>query len=341
MTMSLFELKDAQGQRYALDGELVRLGRADDNNIVIRDQTISRYHLNFYNREGQLTVENAGSQAGFYLNGNLIRDAAVLNMGDRISIGMRRFEVVSPGGATASPKSESTNARNRIQAGNIPTYESEVRRPNRRLPIYAGLALIVIVGVATQNKDKDKERAPASDNQESLGTGLPTDGFKTETFSQKSITEVQAEARFRESLRDYYNGNFSRALLGFQEALTLSPAHEKASEYVQLAEGRIREQLDTLMKDAERSFLNLQYHRVKNQAGRTLTILSDQVPGYSRRIAQESVSVDSEDSKRPQGQEETLLKIPCDRTRDQALCTRALELIKRSRQKLGEEDMIK
>lgn len=334
--MSLFELKDAQGQRYSLDGELIRLGRADDNNIVIRDQTISRYHLNFYNREGQLTVENAGSQAGFYVNGNLVREAAALNVGDRISIGMRRFEVIGPADAL---RVEGTNARNRIQAGNIPTLDTEVRRPNRRLPIYAGLALIIIVGVATQNNDKKTERAPAND--ESIATALPTDGFKNESFTQKSITEVQAEARFRESLRDYYNGNFSRALLGFQEALTLSPAHEKASEYVQLAEGRIREQLDTLMKDAERSFLNLQYHRVKSQAGRALTVLSDQVPGYSRRIAQESVSTDSEDSKRPQGQEETLLKIPCDRTRDQALCNRALDLIKRSRQKLGEEDMIK
>lgn len=334
--MSLFELRDSQGQRYALKGEVTRMGRADDNDIVLRDQNISRYHLNFYVREGQLTVENAGAQGGFYINGNLIQDATVLAAGDRISIGLRRFEVIAAGTAATS-----TNSARAFSTGTIPlNVESRhTTSSNRRPLLYGGLGLLVIIAVVS---GKSKEtRQPASLKEDVVSTALPTDDFKAESFNQKSLTEVQAESRFRESLRDYYNGNYSRALLGFQEALTLSPSHERAGEYIQLTEGRIREQLDNLLKDAERSYSLLQFHRVKSQAARVLTILSEQVPGYSRRIAQESSSTDLEDTRRPQGQEETLLKIPCDRTNAQEMCTRALDLIKNSRQRLGEEDTLK
>ncbi len=81
----------------------------------------------------------------------------------------------------------------------------------------------------------------------------------------------------------------------------------------------------------------MQYRRSKSQSMKVLSIFTEQIIGYNRKLAQElsttsNLNMDS--------QELSLLKIPCEKTKNQKVCENALDILKRSRQLLGEEDTL-
>jgi len=62
------------------------LGRAGDNDIVVEDTDVSRYHCRFVRRADQYAVEDLGSRNGIFLNG-LRTDQSVLKDGDSLQAG--------------------------------------------------------------------------------------------------------------------------------------------------------------------------------------------------------------------------------------------------------------
>ncbi len=347
--MNSFELRDAQGFKFKIDKEWVRVGRNDDNDIVFRDATVSRYHLNFYIKDGQLIVENAGSQNGFLVNGQPATGAVFLNLGDHLYFGSREFLVGRPdvrGGAgnefsqSASSNGATQNLNSRPAATFNATFNlaDASSMPSKRTFIYGGLAAFVIFMVVSNKKSEEISRVPASSDSDFAAAPLSADGYGADAFTQKSLTEVQAEGRFREAQRDFNNENLSRALLGFQEALTLNPGHEGAMEYLERTESEQKKRLTELLKDAQRSYQLQQFRRSKERALRVITALSDENPNYGRKIAEEGALSTAQKN---QGQEEILLAFPCKEARESKICETALDIVTRSRERLGDQDVIK
>ncbi|MGC8879206.1 MAG: FHA domain-containing protein [Anaerolineae bacterium] len=85
------------------------LGRADDNQIVLRDEWVSAYHARIDNRAGQWWLTDLGSRNGTRLNDMLIRETTPLTKGDIIGLGRvkLRFEA---GDGISSPNSNITQA---------------------------------------------------------------------------------------------------------------------------------------------------------------------------------------------------------------------------------------
>jgi transcriptional regulator with GAF, ATPase, and Fis domain len=72
---------------HEVDKDLLRLGRAPDNDVPILDIRASRHHCQIERHAGsQYVVVDLGSQNGTRLNGQLI-DRAPLRVGDRVSVG--------------------------------------------------------------------------------------------------------------------------------------------------------------------------------------------------------------------------------------------------------------
>jgi hypothetical protein len=63
----------------------VRIGRALDNDIILEDRQVSRYHAQFRQRYGRYILQNLGSSGGTTVNGFAIREI-VLRPGDLISL---------------------------------------------------------------------------------------------------------------------------------------------------------------------------------------------------------------------------------------------------------------
>ncbi len=83
------ELLDTEqsGTRYPLGGEVLRLGKAPDNDIVLEHPTVSRHHLRVRCQGDRFLVEDLGSTNGTFLDGAQVREAylrpgAILEAGD-------------------------------------------------------------------------------------------------------------------------------------------------------------------------------------------------------------------------------------------------------------------
>ncbi len=74
------------GLAFILNPGVTTIGRSAESNIFLDDVTVSRDHARLELEEGRLTVEDAGSTNGTYVNGARL-EKALLNAGDEVIVG--------------------------------------------------------------------------------------------------------------------------------------------------------------------------------------------------------------------------------------------------------------
>ena len=79
------------GARYALDSDLVSLGRDPDSDIFLDDITVSRRHAEVRREGARYWIRDAGSLNGTYVNRRLVEDGE-LSEGDEVQVG--KFKLV-------------------------------------------------------------------------------------------------------------------------------------------------------------------------------------------------------------------------------------------------------
>ncbi len=80
-----------QGQKLALNRTVISIGREEDNDIWLDDETSSRYHAELVWDSGQVYITDCDSLNGVLLNGRRIRGTLVVKTGDLVEIGSHRF----------------------------------------------------------------------------------------------------------------------------------------------------------------------------------------------------------------------------------------------------------
>jgi sigma-B regulation protein RsbU (phosphoserine phosphatase) len=75
------------GQRFALLGDSLLIGRQEDAAIVLESLAVSRHHARIVWRDGEYLVEDVGSSNGTFVNGQRISGPTPLNEGDELQIG--------------------------------------------------------------------------------------------------------------------------------------------------------------------------------------------------------------------------------------------------------------
>jgi DNA-binding SARP family transcriptional activator len=84
------ELRGRDGQRHRLEGS-TRIGRRPDNDIVLDDDEVSRYHAVVIDTAGSFVISDLRSTNGVQVGGRRIRGSATLADGDEIRIGGHEF----------------------------------------------------------------------------------------------------------------------------------------------------------------------------------------------------------------------------------------------------------
>jgi serine phosphatase RsbU (regulator of sigma subunit)/pSer/pThr/pTyr-binding forkhead associated (FHA) protein len=74
--------------RVALSPLPFRMGRAPENNLVLRDSRISRSHAQIVERDGRFTLEDLGSRHGVFVNGRQIEKSLLLEGSETIEFGV-------------------------------------------------------------------------------------------------------------------------------------------------------------------------------------------------------------------------------------------------------------
>jgi len=89
----LGRLRDKTGRQYPLNGAIIRIGRLDENDIVLGDNDVSRYHAVITDTGTGFVITDLRSTNGVEVQGKRIRGTAALDDGDRIRIGSQEFTV--------------------------------------------------------------------------------------------------------------------------------------------------------------------------------------------------------------------------------------------------------
>lgn len=81
-------------QKYALNGQTVTIGRAEDSVICLKDDVyVSTHHAEIYFADGLCWLRDAGSRNGTMKNSQPVSEDVMLEPGDVITIGRTRFEL--------------------------------------------------------------------------------------------------------------------------------------------------------------------------------------------------------------------------------------------------------
>ncbi len=83
------ETGSRKGECIPLNPETtLRIGRNIDNDVVIRDKGISRFHCSFSRSSAnELEIDDAGSKNGVYVNGDRVESTCPLHYGDQVLLG--------------------------------------------------------------------------------------------------------------------------------------------------------------------------------------------------------------------------------------------------------------
>jgi pSer/pThr/pTyr-binding forkhead associated (FHA) protein len=76
-------------------GELNLIGRASDNTIILKDNTVSGYHARISFQQAQWWLEDLGSRNGSLLNDIPVTEPLVITYGDEVQFGNIRMRLVS------------------------------------------------------------------------------------------------------------------------------------------------------------------------------------------------------------------------------------------------------
>jgi Ca-activated chloride channel family protein len=71
---------------FPLEGDLIRIGRAPQNEIVIKVNGVSRFHCQIKREENQLLIEDLSSTNGTLVDGQLLQKPYLLHAGDEIYV---------------------------------------------------------------------------------------------------------------------------------------------------------------------------------------------------------------------------------------------------------------
>jgi pSer/pThr/pTyr-binding forkhead associated (FHA) protein len=89
-------LTDPTGRVHRLTGPVTAIGRGVGNDIVINAKRVSRDHARLVRRNRKITLEDAGSTNGTFLNDEQIHEPVDLADGDRIAVGGVTFVFRDP-----------------------------------------------------------------------------------------------------------------------------------------------------------------------------------------------------------------------------------------------------
>lgn len=80
----------------------LRIGRADDNDVVIAEEGVSRFHAELIYQNGSLWLQDAGSRNGVFVNAHRVVGHQALKVGDEIAIADHKFAVRWPESGSTS-----------------------------------------------------------------------------------------------------------------------------------------------------------------------------------------------------------------------------------------------
>ena len=331
--MSTIRIINQKGQSFDLLQEVLKVGRALDNDIVLSDPSVSRYHLALQPVSDGVVIYNTGSEAGFYINNEWHMDSARATGGDIIRIGTEEFTVDAPRVEEISFDFNTSPESSKASSLNM--------NSNKKL---RGILILIValmgVAILLKQGDETPEKNSAEKKGKQTTQELPAESYSKNDVVKLGPQEITANDLYKQGNREMYNKNYIRAIQWYQQSLVEDPSLKKAQNALTDAEAELKKEIIRQVEISTKNLMENRLQLARSQARQALDLISEQIPGYSFQVQQKQRSLASQ--KLPiMTRDQLYLELPCDQTPDPAICKRAVEVLKRTRILLGEENVLK
>lgn len=241
-----------KGKEVELRPPFISIGRETDNDVIINEHEVSRYHAKIEKDGTVWVVRDLGSSNGVRLNGQKIDESAPLEHKDEVRIGGSSFTVIDPEKIkepapteAASPADDKAPVEPIVNA----TPKNEAAQKRIRLMTAALIAMtVVFVGLFLLNAPKSKRKK------------LDQKEVRKQRYEKAALHLVYKHEKsgFEEELNDYN--------LELYEVTVKD--HKISARVEKLLEGVSFEKTDDLTPEEERelkdAFLALDYDEFVN-----------------------------------------------------------------------------
>lgn len=259
-----------EGKQIGLTTETLHIGRAQDNDIILDDPLVSRYHAHLTYEEGDFYLIDLNTP-----NGTFIHKKKILNQklkpNDVIQIGKTVFRFLRGAETAISAFSKmEIPSQERITPSPVESKPSLMKKP--LFLFLAGFGLLLLIWLSWPTSPppkKEKAELPFAERQ------MIWPETQKEAFL---INKEKADRFYSSGYREYMAKNYLRAWDDFKAALELYPDHRLAGIYLNKTEAAIAEEIERNYTSAFNYFKSGQYHLSIHHFRRVMTLLSKQAP---------------------------------------------------------------
>jgi pSer/pThr/pTyr-binding forkhead associated (FHA) protein len=289
-----------KGQRIEVRGARLSLGRAEDNDIVVTAEGVSRRHAFMAMSDGDWFIRDNDSKNGVLINGEKMKESWLAS-GDIVALGDFVFRFHHPK-LGETPYGDAANLPASAGLGGLPSAGSvgtgdlagvapapspaASKSGNNRVMIYGGaIALLAVLFLMLPGEDTPTSDTPASAKDRLARdfdvSKAPADKFgdgkklpmgiedpllkKAEqdmaTLDWSDSSLQQSELFFRRGQRDYLSKNYHRAIEAFQTSLSMYQGHSLAERYLRHAIAEAESEAKKSLATGVQYFEALQYQR--------------------------------------------------------------------------------
>lgn len=123
------------------DQDIVSIGRAVENDMVIEEPHVSGFHARLVQREGRVFIEDLGSTNGSFVNGKRVKTPVQLTQGDVVQFGTRTQVTFTPQGDL---EDRTVVAAPSELPDQIDPQMKAAPKPERPIPLWA---FIMVIGM--------------------------------------------------------------------------------------------------------------------------------------------------------------------------------------------------
>jgi pSer/pThr/pTyr-binding forkhead associated (FHA) protein/tetratricopeptide (TPR) repeat protein len=237
------------GEEYSLDKNIITLGRGADNDIVIKDVSVSRRHAEISRDMGQIVIRDLGSGNGVILNDERITEHE-LSSGDVIKLGNTKIRFVAVYDIYTTDTEQAWIGEKVVKAKEVaepevhtapaakipppkPTVAAKGEEKKRHILLYAVIFFVLFMVAIVFVKFvllAPEEEAKVAEGTQTEKPGVASGGGEKSQEAQKLMEE---------GIDLFKQKEFKKAQEKFIAAVSLDPSNKKAQQYKSRAEEEI------------------------------------------------------------------------------------------------------
>jgi pSer/pThr/pTyr-binding forkhead associated (FHA) protein len=218
-----------QGSVFVILGNKATIGRGEECDILIADLKASRVHGEIRLSKDGWILTDSKSVNGILYNGKATRQA-LMKLKDVISLGETTLEFTTADAGTqmlVAPPRTLQQVQNDISSGLTGITPSPSSSPaGSRKNILIGVVVMAAAFLLFGGDDKPKKKKQSSTKSAEKSSDLSA-------FLPKQESSRAADTLFKDGMREYFSGNYTRAKSQFETVLQIIPGHNLAKIYLE------------------------------------------------------------------------------------------------------------